>query len=110
LKRDLKTTSESKGSICSIGQQLYGLAKNILKMRKRIRDGTLQWLTFQRRMVPSIGLVEKLLEQGAAVRCVLSGRCRRILKHCEHLRTFVKDQSVEPTNNADEHIVRQAVL
>jgi transposase len=110
LKRDFKAISESKGSIGKTGQELYGLAKGILKMRKRVRDGTLQWLTFQKRMVPLMGRVEELLEQGAGGRCALSGKCRRILKHRKHLWTFVKDQSVEPTNNAAERIVRQGVL
>jgi transposase len=121
LKRDFKAISEAGGAtrlgeapsrsrIGKTGQELYGLAKGILKMRKRVRDGTLQWLTFQKRMVPLMKRVEELLEQGAGGRCALSGKCRRILKHRKHLWTFVKDQSVEPTNNAAERIVRQGVL
>jgi len=41
LKRDFKAVSESKGEISKIGQELYGLAKKILKLRKHVRDGTL---------------------------------------------------------------------
>ena len=40
----------------------------------------------------------------------LSRKCRRIIKHREHLWPFVQDRSVEPTNNIAERIVRQAVL
>ena len=104
LKRDFKAISETGGELGKIGQELYGLAKKILKLRKRVRDGTLQWRTFQNRMVPLMECVEELLEQGA------SGKCRRIIKHREHLWTFVHDQSVDPTNNAAERIVRQGVL
>ena len=92
------------------GQELYGLAKKILKLRKRVRDGTLQWRTFQNRMAPLMVRVEDLLEEGASGKCKLSGKCRNILKHRKHLWTFVKDQSVEPTNNTAERIVRQGVL
>jgi len=110
LKRDFKAISEGKGSIGKTGQELYGLAKKILKLRKRVRDGTLQWRTFQNRMPPLMGRVEELLEQEAKGKCSLSGKCRRIIKHRKHLWTFVYDKSVEPTNNLAERIVRQAVL
>ena len=110
LKRDFKAISEAGGAIGRIGLELYGLAKKILKMRKRVRDGTLQWGTFQKRMVPLMGRVEELLEQAAGCKCALSGKCRRIIKHREHLWTFVYDQGVDPTNNLAERIVRQGVL
>jgi transposase len=110
LKRDFKAISETKGAIGEIGQQLYGLAKKILKLRKRVRDGTLQWRTFQNRMPPLMKRVQELLEEGASSKCKLSGKCRRIINHREHLWTFVYDPSVEPTNNVAERIVRQGVL
>ena len=110
LKRDFKAISEAKGAVGKTGQELYGLAKKILKLRKRVRDGTLQWWTFQNRMVPLMMRVEELLEEGAVGKCKLSGKCRSILKDREHLWTFVKYRSVEPTNNTAERIVRQGVL
>ena len=110
LKRDFKAVSEAKGAIGKIGQELYGLAKKILKMRARVRDRTLQWRTFQKRMAPLMKRVEELLEEGANGKCTLSGKCRRIIKHREHLWTFVHDQRVDPTNNIAERIVRQGVL
>jgi len=110
LKRDFKAISEAKGAIGKIGQELYGLAKKILKMRRRVRDRTLRWRTFQKRMVPIIKRVEELLEEGADFKCALSGKCRRIIKHREYLWTFVHNQRVEPTNNLAERIVRQGVL
>ena len=110
MKRDFKAISEAGGELGKIGQELYGLAKKILKLRKRVRDGTLQWRTFQNRMEPLIDRVEELLEQAARGKCALSGKCRRIIKHREHLWAFVHDQSVDPTNNIAERIVRQGVL
>jgi transposase len=110
LKRDFKAISEAKGAIGEIGQELYSLARQILKLRKRVRDGTLQWKTFQRRMPELQKRVELLLEAGARCDGSLGGKCRDILKHKKYLWTFVEDQRVEPTNNAAERIARQGVL
>lgn len=110
LKRDFKAISESKGTLGKIGDELHGLAKKILKLRKCVRDGTLQWKTFQRRMPELQERVESLLEAGASFDGKLGGKCRDICKHKKNLWTFVQDQNVEPTNNFAERIVRQGVL
>ena len=110
LKRDFKAISEAKGLLGKIGCQLHDLAKEILKLRKRVRDGTLQWPTFQRRIPELQKRVESLLEAGAKFDGNLGGKCRDILEHKKYLWTFVQDQRVEPTNNAAERVVRQAVL
>jgi transposase len=100
LKRDFKAISEAKGAMGKIGQELYGLAKKILKMRRRVRDGTLRWQTFQSRMTPLMNRVEELLEEAGKGKCALSGKCRRIIKHRKNLWTFVHDRRVDPTNPA----------
>jgi len=110
LKRDFKAISEARGVIGKIGLKLYSLAGKILKLRKRVRDGTLQWKTFQRRMPELQKRVESLLRSGAHFDGKLGGKCRDILEHEKYLWTFVQDQRVEPTNNAAERVVRQAVL
>jgi len=86
------------------------LAQKILKLRCRVRDGTLQWKTFQSRMILLKDDVERFLEKGAAYDGALGGKCRDILKHQAYLWAFVDDPNVEPTNNAAEQIIRQAVL
>jgi len=110
LKRDFKAISETDGRLGRIGEELHSLAKTILQLRKRVRDGTLQWRTFQHRMIPLMRRLEHLLAQGAARDGPMSGKCRDILKHRDHLWTFVMDQMVEPTNNPAERSVRQGVL
>ena len=110
LKRDFKAISEANGAIGKIGEKLHGLAKKILKLQKRVRDGTLQWQTFQRRMPELQKRVESLLKAGANFDGKMGGKCRDILKHKKYLWTFVRDQRVEPTNNFAERIVRQGVL
>lgn len=110
LKRDFQALSECKGPMGRIGSELFHLAKHILYLRKRVRDGTLTWQRFQRRMKPLMEQTEKLLAKGANSGQSLSGRCRRIFNQRQHLWTFVQDSRVEPTNNLAERIVRQGVL
>lgn len=110
LKRDFKALGEAKGKMGRTGRALYDLAKAILHLRKRVRDGTLLWVTFQRRMEPLMKRVETLLEQGADSGAPLSGQCRRIFNQRQYLWTFVHDARVEPTNNFAERTIRQAVL
>jgi transposase len=64
LKRDFQALSESKGTMGQIGLKLLLLAKHVLRLRKRVRDGTLSWQTFRRRMEPLIRQVETLLARG----------------------------------------------
>ena len=110
LKRDFKAISEASSDLGKIGFELHELTKKILKMRGRVRDGTLQWKTFQRRMPKLKKRVESLLRAGACFDGKLGGKCREILKHNVCLWTFVEDQNVEPTNNFAEQIVRQGVI
>lgn len=110
LKRDFKGLSEANGNMGRLGSELFTLTKRILHMRRRVRDGTLLWRTFQRRMEPVMKRVESLLEKGAGSGEPLAGQCRRIFNQRQYLWTFVYDERVEPTNNPAERIVRQAVL
>lgn len=110
LKRDFKAISEAGGKLGKIGEPLHALAKEILKLRRRVRDGTLQWQTFQRRMPDLQKRIEALLEKGACFDGILGGKCRDILEHRDWLWTFVQDANIEPTNNLAEQQVRQAVL
>lgn len=110
LKRDFQALSEVKGSMGRIDSELFGLSKELLYLRKRVRDGTLSWQTFQGRMEPLMARVETLLAKGADSGQPLAGQCRRIFNQRRYLWTFVHDQRVAPTNNLAERLVRQAVL
>jgi transposase len=110
LKRDFQALSETQGKMGRIGGALYDLTKQILHLRKRVRDGTLLWSTFQRRMEPLMQQVESLLEKGADSGEPLAGQCRRIFNQRQYLWTFVYHAQVEPTNNLAERTIRQAVL
>jgi transposase len=110
LKRDFQALSEAKGSMGRIGGELFALTKQILRLSKRVRDGTLRWPMFHHRMKPLMQRVETLLARGADSGQPLAGQCRRIFNQRHYLWTFVYDARVEPTNNLAERMVRQAVL
>lgn len=40
LKRDFKAISEASGGLGRIGKKLHDLSKEILRLRRRVRDGT----------------------------------------------------------------------
>ncbi len=92
------------------GQKLQELAETILVFRKRVRDGTLKWKTFQNRVEPLKPMVEDLLEKLSESNCHYSGKARRILKLKDALWTFTEDPRVEPTNNVAERTVRKGVI
>ena len=110
LQRDFKAVGESGGRLGQLGAALDDLATRLLRLRARVRDGTLKWRTFQQRMPPLIEQVEMFLQEGALHEGSLAGKCRKIFKHRKHLWTFVDREDVEPTNNHAERIVRQGVL
>lgn len=110
LKRDFLAVGQARGRLGEIGARLHELAKLILRLRSRVRDGTLQWRTFQSRMPPLMAEVEKLLAEGGSREGALAGKCREIFKMREHLWTFVQCEEAEPTNNLAERMVRQGVL
>jgi transposase len=110
LKRDFTAVSEAKGRLGDVGTRLHELAKLILQLRRRVRDGTLLWKTFQNRMPELMAEVEELLEEGASGEGPLAGKCGKIFQARKHLWTFVQYEMVEPTNNHAERMVRQGVL
>lgn len=110
LKRDFLAIGEARERLGEIGTELHELSQYILALRRRVRNGTLQWRTFQNRMPPLMAEVEALLSEGASHDGALAGKCREILKCRDYLWTFVEREDVAPTNNHAEHMVRQGVL
>ena len=110
LKRDFKAIREANGRLGKIGAELDDLATRILRLRARVRDGTLKWQTFTNRMEPLMKDVETLLQKGAFYDGALAGKCRMIFNARRHLWTFVDREDVDPTNNHAERVVRQGVL
>jgi len=111
LKRHFTELSEFRGASGRIGKALLAETKKMFAWWYRVRDGTLQRSTFQRYMGPLRKRVESLLEQGAASRNRrTAGMCAELLKRAQALWTFVRNEGVEPTNNAAERAIRPCVL
>ena len=83
--------------------------KELFVLWQKVRDGTLSRAAFVEQMKPIRAEVESLLLRGyfnARVR----GFCKGLWEHRQNLWTFVEVERVEPTNNAAEQALRQAVI
>ena len=111
LRRDWQAFSDRGGTSRRIGKRLRQLTDTMFHLWHRIRDGTLSRPLFRLQMIAIRTEVATLLRQGAA--CTqqrTAGTCADILKREGALWTFVDVPGVEPTNNAIERLLRQAVL
>jgi transposase len=112
LKRTFQELAERKGgAAASFGIPLLEQTKKMFVLVRRVRDGTLQHATFQRRMMPIRAEIERLLHEAATSPCVhTKSKAKAILEHRVALWTFVDDPAVEPTNNVAERALRHAVI
>jgi transposase len=111
LDRDWQALIDRGGTSRRIGRQLAHLTDQLFHLWHRVRDGTLCRSIFAIDVTPIRRAVADCLRQGA--RCAhprTAGTCADILAQEEALWTFVDVPGVEPTNNAAERVVRQAVL
>lgn len=119
LKREFTKISERKGIARQIGRDLLAQEKRLFRLWKKVRDGTLSYLEFQK-AVPKIRTrVRSILEE--ASQSEIGSRektpfaqtvrtCRQLLKVEPSLWLFTEVVGVEPTNNASERAIRPAVL
>lgn len=94
-----------------LGEALDLQCRRMFRLWHRVRDGTLDRATFQQKMRPIERKIVALLREGMVCPVAkVAGRCREILKLEQALFTFVRQEGVEPTNNAAERALRHAVL
>jgi transposase len=111
LRRDWQAFSDRDGPSHEIGEHLLDLTEQLFEHWHRVRDGTLGRELFRFHMRTLRSEVSHWLWQG--LDCghpATAGTCREILKIEDDLWTFVDLEGVEPTNNAAERALRQAVL
>lgn len=111
LRRDWQAMIDRGGSSQKLGRRLRDLTDHMFRLWQRVRDGTFTRARFQLPMINVRHQVGTLLRQGA--RCAhaqTAGTCRDILTQEASLWTFIRVAGVEPTNNAAERALRQAVL
>jgi transposase len=110
LLRNFQALVERGGSLGVWGADLVALSELVFRLWHLFREGTLERSTFQAAMVPIQAAVHGLLEQGARRCDAPEGMCQELLAHEDALWTFVREERVEPTNNAAERALRPAVL
>jgi transposase len=110
LKRDFQGLIDSP---CltrrRLGHDLMRPTKELFALWQKVRDGTLSRSDFRRQMEPVRARVESLLLRGY-FNARVAGFCKGLWEHRQNLWTFVEVEGVEPTNNAAEQALRQAVI
>ena len=110
LKRDFQALIDSPCHTNQrLGRDLMRPTKEWFAMWKRVRDGTLSFATFRRRMQPIRREIDSLLLRGY-FNPLTRGFCKELVDHNENLWTFLDVEGVEPTNNAAERSLRHAVI
>lgn len=110
LKRDFQALIDDPCKTKQrLGHDLMKPTERLFALWRRIRDGTLSRRGFRRQMQPIRQSVDSLLLRGYfnALTCNF---CKELVEHRRHLWTFIDVEGVEPTNNAAEQALRQAVI
>lgn len=94
-----------------LGYDLLRPTRELFRLWSRCRDGTLPRSELQRALEPLRQEVEALLLRGVySGHARLYGMCQELYGHRQWLWTFAEVEGVEPTNNAAERSLRQAVI
>jgi len=110
LKRDIQGLIDSRCHTARrLGRDLMCPTKELFVLWQKVRDGTLSRAAFVEQMQPIRAEVESLLLRGY-FNARVSGFCKGLWEHRQNLWTFVEVEGVEPTNNAAEQALRQAVI
>lgn len=110
LKRDFQGLIDSPCTVRRrLGHDLMRPTREMFALWQKVRDGTLSRPAFAERMQPLRRRVESVLLRGYFDRRV-RGFCTDLYEHRERLWVFVDVAGVEPTNNAAEQALRQAVI
>ena len=119
LKREFTKISERSGVSRQLGRDLLAQQKKLFRLWHRVRDGTLSRTQFQSLVSPIRERVRSLLSSGADYQIGSREKtplaktvrtCWQLLKVESALWLFVTVEGLEPTNNAAERAIRQAVL
>jgi transposase len=111
LRRDFQAMIDRGGDGEKIGRRLLSLSNRLFGHWHRVRDGTLEWSSFQERMSRLRREVKQALLEGSRCSCAkTAATCFEILKVEEGLWAFARVKGVEPTNNAVERALRHAVI
>jgi transposase len=112
LKRDFQAMIDSGNPRSKwLGQRLRRATCQLFEHWADYRNGRITRAALQHRMGPVRRKVERLLLRGLqSGNRDVRGTCRELHEHREWLWTFLRQEGVEPTNNAGERALRHAVI
>jgi transposase len=112
LKRDFQALVDHPDKqVQRLGRDLLRPTRELFGQWARCRDGTITREDMQRTLAPIRETVNGLLLRGLfSGNPRLTGMCRELHEHRDWLWTFLQVAGVEPTNNAAERSLRQAVI
>jgi len=109
LKRDFQAlVDDPDPQVQRLGRDLLRPTKKLFRHWSRCRDGTLTRPGLRQVLAPLRREVQSLLLRGHGT--AVHGMCRELYEHRNWLWTFLDVDGVEPTNNAAERSLRQAVI
>lgn len=110
LIRNFQALVDRKGRMGVWGADFLELSRLVFRLWHLFREGTIDRGMLQAAIAPIQAALHVLLSQGARRCDAPEGMCQELLKHEDALWTFVREEGVEPTNNAAEQALRPAVI
>lgn len=110
LIRNFQGLVDRGGSLGVWGSDLLALSGVLFRLWHLFREGTIDRSTLQDAMAPIQAALRARLVQGTRRSDRAAEMSQELLAHWDALWTFVREEGVEPTNNAAERALRPAVL
>jgi len=110
LVRNFQALVDRGGRLGVWGADFLALSQVVFRLWHLFREGTIDRALLQAAMAPIQQVLHERLLQGARRCDAPESLCQELLAHEAALWTFVREDGVEPTNNAAEQALRPAVL
>jgi transposase len=110
LIRNFQALVDGGGALALWGADFLELSRVVFRLWHLYREGTIERTTLQAVMALIQATFHELLTRGARRCDAPEALCQELLAHEEALWTFVREERVEPTNNAAEQALRGAVI
>jgi len=109
LKRDFKKIQQVGGLAGQLGDALQFRRKQARDLWYRFKDGGIDRAQLQEHSRPIRESIKRLLEEGQHYPKV-GGACKDMLRYEQAMWNYLFVEGMEPTNNAAERALRQAVI
>jgi transposase len=110
LLRNFQALADRSGTLAIWGADFLELSRVVFRLWHLYREGTIDRAMLQAAMAPVQAAFHALLVRGARRCDAPEALCQELLAHEAALWTFVREERVEPTNNAAEQALRSAVI